>query len=585
MKLKYVLSLLVITLFAWLTLTTNGQTAAQTQENLLSNPGFEGGHHHQGGFSEITVPDGWTLHWLDNVGFAGSNGVAYRPESVVWWIQDAPPDEQSLFFRDGSYVLKVFKSWAPLYAALSQDVSGLEVGRRYRLAAPIFIDIVESYDGGEKVAPGDPGAGQVRLGASPVGAAWRDGNAIVYSGWWTAASVSPFYLSYPVFTHDFTATSENMTVWIEFASKQPYQNNGFFLDGLGLYALDEVDTSVNTANEAPPPAAPAGEEPAAPAPTLTPFPTPTPRADGSIVHVVQRGDTLWGIAIQYAPTLGMSAEEALDAIREINDDLDVLSVGRELLIATPSATARTANEETAAAESEQVLTTDTSDDEADTGEENPEADMAESTAVDSEATATTEPEETETSTETLASTSTPESEPEAVAAASPTNSICVSVYEDEDGDGQRASSDETLLADAAVSLFRAGKTVTTYVSDGSSEPYCFEDLDSDTYQVQVFPPDEYETTTAESWAIAVSDGDMIPVEFGAQHAPQTAVAAEVQPDTAVTGESGAAGDALTASVGPAESGGGFSNVGTIVLAIAGVLVLVAAAGIVLLRRS
>jgi hypothetical protein len=64
MKLKYVLSLLVITLFAWLTLTTNEQTAAQTQgqENLLSNPGFEAGHHHQGGFAEITVPDGWTLH-------------------------------------------------------------------------------------------------------------------------------------------------------------------------------------------------------------------------------------------------------------------------------------------------------------------------------------------------------------------------------------------------------------------------------------------------------------------------------------------------------------------------------------------
>jgi hypothetical protein len=275
----------------------------------------------------------------------------------------------------------------------------------------------------------------------------------------------------------------------------------------------------------------------------------------------------------------MSAEETLGAIREINDDLDVLSVGRELVIATPSATARTANEETAAAESEQALTTDASSDEADTGQENPEADTA-----DSEATATAESEETETSTETLAPTSTPE--PEAVAAASPINSICVSVYEDEDGDGQRASSEEeTLLADAAVSIFRAGKTVSTYVSDGSSEPYCFEDLESDTYQVQVFPPDDYEATTAESWAIAVSDGDMIPVEFGAQYEPQTAVAAEVQPDTDASGEGGAAADALTADVGPAESSSGFSNVGAIVLAIAGVLVLVAAAGIIFLRRS
>jgi hypothetical protein len=262
MKLKQIT---VVALIALLVVAighlTAPATSAQTGPNLLVNPGFEEGHYNQDGIAEITVPNGWRMHWLDGVEFAGSNGVAYRPESVVWNVSGAPPHEADLFWRDGIYTLKVFKSWAPMYATLSQDVAGLEVGRRYQLAVPIYIDIIADYDGG-KVAPEKLDSGMVRLGASPVGATWRDGNAINYSGWWTAETISPFYLAYPVFIHEFTATHDTMTVWVEFASKDPYPNNGFFMDGLSLRALDTVAP--------PPPPPPAGDDNQQPAAPVAP---------------------------------------------------------------------------------------------------------------------------------------------------------------------------------------------------------------------------------------------------------------------------------------------------------------------------
>jgi hypothetical protein len=153
------------------------------------------------------------------------------------------------------------------------------VGRRYRLVAPVFADVVKEYEAGKKQAPDNPDDAQVRLGASPTGTAWR-GEGINYSGWWSGNSTPTFYFNYNTYVHDFTATSENMTVWVEMRSNYPHANNGFFTDGIGLYALDEVDNSVAPAGPAAPVTA-ATRDPNLPTPT--PLPTAAPRADGSVV--------------------------------------------------------------------------------------------------------------------------------------------------------------------------------------------------------------------------------------------------------------------------------------------------------------
>lgn len=526
------------------------RTAAQTQgtENLLINPGFEAGHHHQDGVPELTVPDGWRIHWIDGTDFFGSDGPAARPESVVWFIGDAPANEKSLFFRDGSYALKVFKGGRPMYAALTQDVNGLQVGRSYRLVVPIYIDIVTSYAGGVKVAPSKLNSGMVRLGASRVGAPWLNENEIAYSGWWTAETVSPFYLSYPIFVHDFVATESSMTIWIEFGSRHTYANNGFFLDTIGLYTLDGAGSGSGTN---PPPANP----PAAPGPSATPFPTPTPRADGAIVHIVQDGDSFWSLAIRYAPALNMTPEEALPYIRELNDNPAFLVKGLEILIAPP---------QTAAPEVEAVVES--------TAE--PAADAA---SASTEEAAPVEP--TATPVPTVAATEPAASPPEPVAIAEVTNAICVSVFDDQNGDGV-LDAGEGLLADAVLTVSRPSGTVASYVSDGLNEPYCFEGLDSDTYQITFSQPPDYRKTTADNWAIAVSGGSVIPVQFGAQ-LDETALAA-AQPEAETTSSTA---QAVAESQDSEDTGGLASRLGTIALGIAVVLVVLAGVGIVLLRRG
>lgn len=550
MKFKHIITMALLGVFLWVAVQTPVQTTAAQQQsdvNLLTNPSFEDGYFFQDNIPEIAVPNGWRMHYLDNVPFDGSTGNAARPETVVWFKGDAPPDEQGLFFRQGNYALKVFKGGLPVYAGLSQDVSGLEVGRKYRLVAPIFIDIVERWENGAKIAPGKLSSGVVRLGAGPVGSPWLEMSAINYSGFWTAETISPFYQAYPVFVYDFTATSSDMTVYIEMGSRDSYANNGFFIDTPGLYALEEVDDTVNN----PPPA---GNPPPQAGPSPTPFPTPTPRPDGAIVHVVQEGDSLWSLAIRYSSALGLTAEETLAQIRELNGNPAFISVGQEILV-SPGV-------ETAAPPATDTTTEGTTEDAAAGGAD----------AGETEAAATPEPAPAEPT-------------PEPMSVSDPVSAICVSAFNDENGDG-RHDDNEGLLSDAVFTLSHTGGNIATYVSDGISEPKCFEGLEPNTYQIAFSPPADLEMTTAGNWAVAVSGGDEVNVEFGAKPVPEVIAEAPAADTTTTTTDTAVDNttDATTTDA-PAETGGFFSNIGAIVLIAAVILIILAGVGVALLRRS
>lgn len=561
MKIKHLILLAIIGLcvaaVSWPQLIAKAQEPIG--ENLFTNPGFEGGYYNQDSISQIAVPNGWRMHWLDNVAFEGTEGVpAYRPETVVWYIEDAPDKERSLFWRDGAYTLKVFKGWAPMYAAISQDVSGLEVGRKYRIAAPIFVDIVADYEGGNKVEPWRTDSGFVQFGVAPVGTAWLDFANINYSGYWTAETIFPFYLSQPTFVWDFVATSTDMTIWLEMGSRHPYSNNGFFMDGVSLYALNETSAVTGGTSGS---SGGASAAPAAPLPTLAP---PEPNADGSITHVVQSTDTFWTLAIQYASTLGVTPEQALPLLQEINNNPAFISAGQELIIVPPGGSAvveePAVEEETAVEE---------------TTDESAEAASDEETATDEATEEVTE--------ETAVSTDAPVEE----VAAAPSNAVCVTVYADENGDGLRDAANEPLQANAAVTLFKSGASVSTQISDGVNESYCFEDLEASTYQVQVSPPANYVVTSDASWAIALAGGNTIPVSFGLQEASAiTAEEVAVVDETAVNNAAPETEDTSTDEAAVAEDGGGFfSSIGGIVLIIAAILLLLAGAGVAMLRRG
>lgn len=151
--------------------------------------------------------------------------------------------------------------------ALSQEVSGLEVGRNYRIVAPIYVDIVESYDGGKQPPGARPDAGFIRFSVGPAGSGWRSAG-LTYSPTWGADNVGGFYLNSINYIWDFTATAETMIVFLEMGSKAPFINSGFFMDGVGLYAL-------GTTGQVPASSGSSGGGTATQAgPTSTPFPTP-----------------------------------------------------------------------------------------------------------------------------------------------------------------------------------------------------------------------------------------------------------------------------------------------------------------------
>ncbi|MCA9958347.1 MAG: hypothetical protein KC443_04905, partial [Anaerolineales bacterium] len=109
----------------------------------------------------------------------------------------------------------------------------------------------------------------------------------------------------------------------------------------------------------------------------------------------------------------------------------------------------------------------------------------------------------------------------------------------------------------------------------------------DTYQVQFFPPAGYQTTTDGSWAVVASGGALIPVNFGAQLS--TAGGEEVAVvDTAVSAPETTTTDETTDTAAAPETAVVEDSglpIGTIVIGVAVFLVVLAAIGVVLLRRA
>jgi hypothetical protein len=214
-------------------------------KNLLTNPGFNDGHHHQDNIAEVVVPDAWHLYYLDNAKFPGIGAggpPAYRPESVVWNIKGAPEHEKDLFFLDGIYCLKVFKAWAPVYFALTQHVKGLTPGKRYRFNAQVFPDIVETYSGSKKVRPGDIWSAEARAGWSHPDTPWPKGQdgEVNWSEWFNKASGNFEFGEYGDVWVDFTAPdSGEARVWLECKAKWGFQNN-WFMDAFSLVEVGET---------------------------------------------------------------------------------------------------------------------------------------------------------------------------------------------------------------------------------------------------------------------------------------------------------------------------------------------------------
>ncbi len=204
---------------------------------------------------------------------------------------------------------------------------------------------------------------------------------------------------------------------------------------------------------------------AAPQAQLTPFPTPTPGADGRIMYIVKTGDSLWRIsAVSGIP---------MDELRALNNlgTNDVIAPGQELLLGLggPVGSAPTLG-----------------------------------------------PPPTATS---ALPTPTP---------GTGTGTLCVLLFEDINGDSIRQET-EPSLPDGAISINNRSGNVSLTAdtpSGGISENLfpepeelgfiCFDTLDKGEYNVTVASPEGYNATTPLNYAVNLNPGEEVLLDFGAQ---------------------------------------------------------------------
>jgi len=314
------------------------------------------------------------------------------------------------------------------------------------------------------------GSVQMQIGINPNGGKDPFDSAIVWSNAVSAIDV------WQQFSVEAKANGSQITVFVRSRPDFCYRQNDTYWDNASL-------TLVSGPSAAQPTSAPA-QRPAASSPNVPvgSIPIAQPDATGKVVHRVNAGETLIGVVVSYDNAYG-PGKVTLESVRQLNNlTSDVLRVGQELIIidAPPP-------------------------------------------------TPTPEP------TPTPAPTPTPEGgTPVAEAlpvdpdAAAP-GTICVSAYDDQNANSLPEPG-ESLVAGITFALGDGSSAISTYTTDGASEPYCFAELLPGEYVVS-WTGDAYEPTSEQTWSTVVASGATVTRQFGMRTAEQAAAEAEAEAAT------------------------------------------------------
>jgi hypothetical protein len=270
--------------------------------NLLQDPGFEGPYVNRGR-STLNTPDAWKL-WLAD----GPHNYEWqnRADKVTAFPHNNGPE-----VHGGANSLNLDGGYVTYTAAVYQQVS-----------APPNINLTGSAWARFKTCNLAPGAGNcgsavesgafVRVGIDPNGGIDPNSPSIVWSG-----NIQPHDNYQQAIVSATSGAGGTVTFFIYTTQAWPADLNRAWFD----------DASLGTGGAG-------GTAPGQPtvAPTARPVPTafvaivqPT-RPDGSIIHIVQPGDTMTGISTAYGV--------AIDTIMQLNSlrSSRFIFVGQELLI-------------------------------------------------------------------------------------------------------------------------------------------------------------------------------------------------------------------------------------------------------------
>ena len=482
-------------------------------QNLLQNPGFEGAWFNpcswkadlpwnhipcQPWYPELMrrwdtvyTPEGWVGWWQQPITDTTRSDFYTYPDRcppgspttcVVWhnpeyggtdWIRSGPSR-----IRSGKNSLKYFTFWSVHTAGVFQTVSGVTPGTQLRFGAYMHAWSVSEGPHGEQPSPfkseGQTGM-HMKIGIDPAGGRNPWSADVVWS------SEFDSYDQWGYYQVTATARSDKVTVFIHSHPEKALKHNDVYVDDAELVAV-----SIPGGMAAP--AQPAAVAP--PAPLAAPRATSTPRPDGALVHVVQSGDTLWGLSLQY--------DVSMDQIMQLNGvgEDTLLQLGQELVIALPGSTGQSAPATPAP--------------------------IAEAT---------------------------PAPLPAATEAAAPNSGkLCVRAFNDSDGD-RVAGAGENLVGGVVFILQDASSAVVaTRTSDGLSEPHCFEQPPGN-YSLLIQVPAGRAATTDTRWGLALASGERIDIDFGSRAGADNVPARAASEDPSGRALGGLLGIALLAIAG------------------------------------
>ncbi len=483
-----------------ISLRTLPPQAAQAQEpgvNLLRNGDFEesagGAWPFQGGIPEVQIAPGWSAFYVDNPPSYAKIPFhcVDNPTACSYWrrpeFRGVSAAEFSYRVHQGFLAQKYFTFAGQHEAGLYQQVSNITPGTRLRFSAYMVTwSCMPSTERWNSCPTGglsnSPAPMHTKVGIDPTGGTNPWSPSIVWSPELNAID------NWTRFSVEAEAANSTITVftysWADWADYIFRVNNDVYLDTASLVVVGDPVPTPTTA-----PTQPVVQATVA---AYVPAPTATPLPDGSIVHTVRAGDTLYAIAYDY----DVPADQII-ALNAISDP-GWLNIGQELIISRPGGVIA------AAATPE---------------------------------TATTPP----------AALPLLESTPQAQAqtGVSAGGKLCVLAFQDLNQDGLKQS-EELLLPAVTFTIRGANGEPARYTTNGIQEPYCLDALASGQYQVVAQAASGYRSTLGNAYLLTVDQSTSADLAMGfAQDA--TASQASATEEASPTQQSSSADDNKTPS--------------------------------------
>ena len=476
MQKKRVANLLVIAMLLLISVPAAPAQAAPPAQggNRLRNPGFEEGFTKRGA-GEVEIAVHWEPWWTGGTLEQNQRGEFYRPEYKP---------ENAAFFgmrrvHSGGFSQKQFNTYAHHRAGIYQQVSGISPGATLTFSAWAMV-WSSGQDNPDKCD--EFGNYRVWAGIDPTGS--RDGNSgnIVWSQPIMACNQWVFLQVTAV------AQAGTVTVFLKGEPEYRMKHNDAYWDDASL-----TSTEPPTATPRPPTATPRPTNTPVPTPTFTPTPVPDAVASAATVTVYAGPGEIYDVVAQIPQGTFMKVT---------GKDPD----GKWLTITTDDGKAGWVSV----------------------------SQLQVNVQVASVAAAAVPPTPTPTPTNTPTITPTPVHTPTPTVTPTPTftptpavGRICIVSYNDRNANGLREPSEEQ-LANAVFTVSDPTHTVGAYATNGLTEPYCFDDLLPGYYYVTELNAPGYESTTYDTWGIALGSGSAFDLEFGNRRsADESAVSAPV----------------------------------------------------------